>query len=759
MGFPSRPTAPRSDRKAALLAGEGHIAQAVELVRQAAGAAHALHEAGVIHRDIKPGNIMVTRDGSHAVLMDLGLAQLVDDAEGRLTRTRQFVGTLRYASPEQVLAAGALDRRSDVYSLGATLWELLALRPLFGASEATPTPDLMLKIQTEDPESPRRWNPRVPHDLEAIVMKCLEKERARRYATAGDLAEDLARWQAGEAVTAQPPSFRYLLGKYVRRHRGRVAAAAVLVVLALVTNFGAFWRVNEARKEATRLQKATETALFDTYTSHGVSAGDAGNPGQAVLWFANAAFLARDDAHRQEANRIRIRNWSRLVPRPLRAFPHEGRLVEIAFDATGGYLLTRSESRRAMVWDVEEERPLELPALDRPIRRAAWGPKGDLIALATMDGAVELLRFPGGEVRWRMDGAGADVRDLAFSPDGALLASADADSSVRLWRVGLDLLRVVHQSEWATPVARIPHQHGVGPMAFSPDSRLLATAQAEGLVRLFTIPLEGTWHHVLPPTMGFCWFAMSPDGRHVAPRATDIFVGLERVRVHETATGKPAGPGLDAGGIVMDCALFADGLRALTLASTAPSVASRRAESFRPGATPGLIRVWDFRRGELLYEAPRTPAEPWSAAVDRAGKLAAGPVAGRRAQLGCGGLAPAPGPGARRRCAAARPRSPRARRPELALRARDGVLAQRRGLCRHGAREAQGHRGGCPGPAAGSLRESLRGLREGLSTEDHVRRRLGRPPDRQRASPRDPDPRRTRRRAPRLGERRHRHPE
>src|SRR5205085_3019418 len=143
-------------------AGRDYVRHVVELVRQAAEAAHSLHEAGVIHRDIKPDNILVTPDGSQAVLMDLGLAQLADESEGRLTRTRQFVGTLRYASPEQVLAAAALDRRSDVYSLGATLWELLALRPLYGATDATPTPELMQRIQIKEPERLRKYNPHVP---------------------------------------------------------------------------------------------------------------------------------------------------------------------------------------------------------------------------------------------------------------------------------------------------------------------------------------------------------------------------------------------------------------------------------------------------------------------------------------------------------------------------------------------------------------------------------------------------------------------
>ncbi len=134
------------------------MAEVVEIFRRVAEAAHALHEAGVVHRDIKPGNIMITAEGRAPVLMDLGLAQLADEAEGRLTRTRQFVGTLRYASPEQVLAAGRIDRRSDVYSLGATLWELLTLRSLFGAGDETPTHELMLRIQTTDPERPRRYN-------------------------------------------------------------------------------------------------------------------------------------------------------------------------------------------------------------------------------------------------------------------------------------------------------------------------------------------------------------------------------------------------------------------------------------------------------------------------------------------------------------------------------------------------------------------------------------------------------------------------
>jgi serine/threonine protein kinase len=225
--------------------GRAYVYQVVELMRQTAEAAHTLHEKGIIHRDIKPGNIMVGPAGLSATLMDLGLAQVADETEGRLTRTRQFVGTLRYASPEQ-LGGASLDRRADVYSLGATLWELLTLRPLFGVTEQTPSPDMILRIQQAEVERVRKHNPQVPADLEAVVIKCLEKDRSRRYQTARELADDLDRWKHGDPVLAQPPSLRYLLGKQVRRHRVSLLAAAGVLLVILGVVVAAFVQISVA---------------------------------------------------------------------------------------------------------------------------------------------------------------------------------------------------------------------------------------------------------------------------------------------------------------------------------------------------------------------------------------------------------------------------------------------------------------------------------------------------------------------------------
>jgi serine/threonine protein kinase len=233
----------------------GYTHQVVELIRQVAQAAHALHGAGVVHRDIKPANIMVTADGGQAVLMDLGIAQLADDVEGRITKTRQFIGTVRYASPEQVLSVGKLDARSDVYSLGATLWELLTLRPIHDATDLTPDAEVMMRITSKEPDLVRKHHPGIARDLEAIVQKCLEKDPSQRYTTASELADDLGRWQRGELVAAQPLSMSYLASKFLRRYKLPLSAATLALLLLAAGTVLAFVRINVERNDAVAARK------------------------------------------------------------------------------------------------------------------------------------------------------------------------------------------------------------------------------------------------------------------------------------------------------------------------------------------------------------------------------------------------------------------------------------------------------------------------------------------------------------------------
>jgi serine/threonine protein kinase len=237
-GSPPEEAAAASQMATPPLEVQSYVPHVVELIRQVATAADKLHKAGVVHRDIKPGNIMLTADGSHAVLMDLGLAQWTDNDQ--FTSTRQFVGTLRYASPEQVLAVDRLDGRSDVYSLGATLWELLTLRPMFAATDETPTPELMKRIQYEEAQPVSKFNPSIARDLEAVVSKCLEKNPDHRYASAADLADDLGRWLRNEPVQAQALDWRYRTSKFIRRNRRRIAVGSVVGLLQIALIAGLY---------------------------------------------------------------------------------------------------------------------------------------------------------------------------------------------------------------------------------------------------------------------------------------------------------------------------------------------------------------------------------------------------------------------------------------------------------------------------------------------------------------------------------------
>jgi tetratricopeptide (TPR) repeat protein len=190
--------------------------------------AHA-HAAGVVHRDVKPSNVMLRKDG-RAMLFDFGLADVA--AEGSLTLTGAFMGTPHYASPEQALGRADADHRTDVWSLGATLYELLTLAQPFQAATAHA---VLAKVQKDDPAPPRALNPRVPADLAAVCLTAMEKDPARRYLTAADFAADLRRFLANEPVAARPVGPLGRLARRVQRHPAVAAAvvATALLVLAI----------------------------------------------------------------------------------------------------------------------------------------------------------------------------------------------------------------------------------------------------------------------------------------------------------------------------------------------------------------------------------------------------------------------------------------------------------------------------------------------------------------------------------------------
>jgi tetratricopeptide (TPR) repeat protein/tRNA A-37 threonylcarbamoyl transferase component Bud32 len=223
---------------------------AAALAEALARAVHAAHQAQVVHRDLKPGNVLLTEDGTPKVT-DFGLAKRLD-LPGQ-TRTGAVMGTPSYMAPEQARAHKEVGPGADVYGLGAILYELLTGRPPFRG--ATPM-DTVLQVLSDEPVPVRRLQPKVPRDLETICHKCLEKDPARRYPSAAALAEDLGRWRAGSPVRARPVGHLERAWKWSRRNPAVAALlAAVLLVFAAGTIVSALFAV-EARRQAAAQSEA-----------------------------------------------------------------------------------------------------------------------------------------------------------------------------------------------------------------------------------------------------------------------------------------------------------------------------------------------------------------------------------------------------------------------------------------------------------------------------------------------------------------------
>jgi tetratricopeptide (TPR) repeat protein/predicted Ser/Thr protein kinase len=290
----------RLDRAAASMS----QAEKVRVMQEVATAIHEAHRQGVVHRDLKPTNILVERTESgrwFPVVMDFGLAYDASHGHG-LTLSGALLGTPSYMAPEQARGdLSNIDRRSDVYSLGATLYELLVGTAPFTAPTLAGTLD---KVLNEEPPSLHSRMPQIDRDLEIIVLKCLSKEPHQRYVSARALAEDLARFLDGEPIIGRRPSLVYRVRRMARKHRALVAVSALsLAIILVLATFGV-----RAWLEARRTQQQSEERAR--------LAEKLGQEVKEIEWFLRLAYALplHDTRHEQELVRERMQRIATLRP-------------------------------------------------------------------------------------------------------------------------------------------------------------------------------------------------------------------------------------------------------------------------------------------------------------------------------------------------------------------------------------------------------------------------------------------------------------
>jgi WD40 repeat protein/tRNA A-37 threonylcarbamoyl transferase component Bud32 len=558
---------------------------AAELVETVARAVEHAHRQGILHRDLKPANILLADppataasapdlDPRSARVTDFGLARRLT-SETRLTHTGQVLGTPGYMAPEQATGTAAdLGPAVDVYALGAILYALLCGTPPFRG----PSPLETLRRQCSDePVPPRRLEPRTPRDLEVICLKCLARDPRQRYPSAGELADDLRRFRAGEPIAARPATPLERGGRWLRRHP-TLALVAVLFLLA-AGGAAALARWYDGREEQ-RVREDEERQRVEQNQQ-------------------------RDERFRRYAHDLRAVSEQWLNP--------DGRL---ALD-----LLARHEPRpdeedsRGPEWywlrDHFHRDQLTLRPHGDAVHAVAFSPDGTLLASAGQDGSVKLWHRQGPcalTPRATLDGHDGPVYGLAFSSDGRKLASAGADTKVRMWDVdstgllltlsghagpvrcvafgdgslvsgGDDGMIRVWDSEAGGESALLPGKHErVSGLAFYPNGKTLASA-GDLTLKVWDVAkreLRFTTHGQSVPAQGIVFH---PNGGLFAPGAWSTRVSCYRA---------------DNGSRTLDLAFHPDEIRCL---ATCPTV-----QLLATGGETGVVRLWELSGFDLLHD-------------------------------------------------------------------------------------------------------------------------------------------------------------
>jgi WD40 repeat protein/serine/threonine protein kinase/Flp pilus assembly protein TadD len=573
---------------------------------QVAEALEYANRQGILHRDVKPSNLLLDNHGNVWVA-DFGLAKTAEADD--LTHTGDILGTIRYMAPERF--SGHCDARSDVYSLGLTLYELVALRPAY---EAADRHTLMDRVLHEEPERLKKLAPGVPRDLETIVAKAIARDPSARYAAAGALAEDLRRYVEDRPIRARRISPAERLMRWCRRNKRLAAsigvAGAALVAAAVLSLLYADRQARHAAEQAEaneriRLQagelERRSSALASSLSEsnrrlatlnfeRGQAAFEKGQIGVGMLWTVESLRKATE-AGDKLARHVALANlsaWRRHYVEPSEVFYHGGEVLSVAFSPDGKTVLTGSSDKTARLWDAATGRPLG-QAMEHSslVWAVGFSPNGRTVLTGSRDKTARLWDAATGRPLGQPLPHSAPVSSVAFSPDGKTILTGSWDKTARLW-----------DAATGRPLGQ-PREHRdmVRSVAFSPDGKTILTGCDDNTAQLWDAATGQRLGRPLEHRAPVWAVAFSPDGRSIL---TGSYDGTARLWNGEL--GQPAGRLLELGRLVQAMAFSRDGKTILT------------------GGRDGKARLWDVPSGHLLGQPVELETGIYAVALSPDGK-------------------------------------------------------------------------------------------------------------------------------------------